>query len=520
MNETDIQHLTAQLSERSAIIDGALDGIVVIDDTGEVRDFNRAAEAMFGYSRAEAIGTQIVELIIPEGHRDRHQAGFHRYVNGGTDPKMIGRRIETEARRKNGELFPVELTIIETQGTDRPVFAGYLRDLTDRRAIEAKLASQREVIHQNEKLGSMGSLLANVAHELNNPLSVVIGQAELLRERLLDKDVKRYSDRILSAANRCAGIVHTFLAAARQKPPVRSTFDAQMPLSVSADLVEHSYASDGVSLTVDIGADLPGLYGDDGQIGQVLANLLTNAQQALGRQPPPKRVALSVEFDASASAIVYSVADNGPGVPNELRSRIFEPFFTTKDEGAGTGVGLAIAHNIISAHGGMLQVGTCPELGGALFELRLPTGSPDRVESEPGLTAQEDAATESRQLRVLVVDDDLDVAETIAELLSLGNMQVEITPHAETAIEKMAAAHYDVILSDLRMPDTDGPTYFKMARERWPGIERRFGFITGDSLNATAAQFLREAEVPVAEKPVTRENLISLITSVRAQRSG
>ena len=517
MNKTDSARLIAQLNERTAIIDGALDGIVVIDDTGIVCDFNRAAESMFGYSREEAIGSQIVELIIPDHHRDQHEAGFRSYIKGGSEPKMIGRRIETEARRKCGELFPVELTIIETQGSDRPVFAGYLRDLTDRREIETKLARQRDMIHQNEKLGSMGSLLANVAHELNNPLSVVIGQAELLRESPLDPAVRQRTDRILSAANRCASIVHAFLAAARQKPPVRRAFDPGLPVTASVDLVEHSYSSDGVELTVDIGDSLPVLFGDDGQIGQVLANLLTNAQQALGGQQPPKRVTLTVTFDNKTGCVVYSVADNGPGVSDELRSRIFEPFFTTKEEGAGTGVGLAIAHNIVAAHHGTLEIGTCARLGGAVFELRLPVGQQEHLDEQTALEAG--GHQEPSQLSVLVVDDDMDVAETVADLLSFSGMQVEITSSAEKALEMMGSNSYDVILSDLRMPNTDGPAYYNEAKQRWPGIERRFGVITGDSLNASAAKFLRTAEVPVAEKPVTRDKLLSLIDSVRAQYS-
>lgn len=202
-----------------------------------------------------------------------------------------------------------------------------------------------------------------------------------------------------------------------------------------------------------------------------------------------------------------------------MRSRIFEPFFTTKDEGSGTGVGLAIVHNIISAHGGTLRVGTCPELGGALFELHLPIDRPDGAGIESSVAAHEELTDAPQPLQVLVVDDDLDVVETIAELLSFKNMRVDVTSNADTAIEKMASADYDVVLSDLRMPDTDGPAYFRMAKERWPGIEKRFGFVTGDSLNAAAAQFLREADVPVAEKPVTRENLLSLVAAVRAQCS-
>ncbi len=507
--------LSTPLKERSAIIDGALDGIVMIDDRGNVLEFNRAAEVMFGYARDEAIGSQIVDLIIPDTHRGQHEAGFDAYVHGGGEAKMIGRRIETEARRKGGETFPVELTIVETAGTERPIFAGYLRDLTERRAMEAKMARQREIINQNEKLGAMGTLLANVAHELNNPLSVVIGQAELLREQPLDAELERQTDRILLAANRCAGIVHTLLAAVRQKPPARTTFPASRPVTSSVDLVEHAYASAGINLDIDIADDLPDLVGDDGQLGQVLANLLTNAHQALSDEAHPGRVVVAVCHEPATNCVIYTVADNGPGVPENLRSRIFEPFFTTKEEGTGTGVGLAIAHNIAAAHGGTLGAGSAPGMGGALFELRLPVNPPAAIVTENGSGAR--CRPQPQMLRVLVVDDDTDVAETIVELLHMHGMEADVATGGRAALVMMQDAGYDFVLSDVRMPDMDGQSFFAAAQQRWPGIESRFGFITGDSLNSGPAKFLSEAGVPVIEKPVTRENLLSIASRIIAR---
>jgi two-component system NtrC family sensor kinase len=507
--------LAAQLREQRAIINGALDGIVVIDDTGIVREFNRAAEDMFGYSRSEALGTPIVELIIPDLHRDRHTAGFQGYVNGTATAQMIGRRIETEARRKDGEIFHVELTIIEMTGTDRRVFAGYLRDLTERREMEAQVARQRESISHNEKLGSMGALLANVAHELNNPLSVVIGRADLLREQPLDDAVKHHTDRIHAAANRCARIVHTFLAAVRQKPPVSRTFPAARPLISSVDLIEHAYQSEGVELRVDIADNLPDLFGDDGQIEQVLANLLTNAQQALSAQQAPKVVEVSVNCTGDAGNVVFRVVDNGPGVPEELRSRVFEPFFTTKSAGSGTGVGLAIAHNIVTAHGGVLSLCGPGQVEGAAFELSLPVGGPSRDFSSSDEVPLD--AADLQGLQVLVVDDEEEVAQMLAELVRGQGMLADVATGGGEALERMQASAYDVVLSDLRMPDMGGPRLVSQATQRWPGVERCFGFVTGDSLSATAAEFLAESGSPVIEKPVTAEALLSLVLKVRAR---
>lgn len=509
LDAPDTERLLARLHERSAIIDGALDGIVVIDDTGIVQEFNKAAEAMFGYDRDEAIGAPIVELIIPDVHRAQHEAGFEAYVAGKSNAQMIGNRIETEARRKCGATFPVELTIIETAGTDRPVFAGYLRDLTRRRAMEAEMKRQSEEIHQSEKLGAMGALLANVAHELNNPLSVVVGQAELMCEQRLDETMERYSQRILAAANRSTEIVRTLLAAVRQKPPVLKAFKADTPLVSSVALVEHAYESAGVDLKVEIEENLPNLFGDEVQIGQVLANLLTNAEHAA---TAGGKVIASVSYDSASASMVYAVGDNGPGVDDDMRVRIFEPFFTTKEEGAGTGVGLAIAHNVATAHSGTLTVGRHGELGGALFELVIPVG--DAANGDAVVTATPQHALQTGSIRVLVVDDDIDVADTIVELLDMEGIEADVANSGYAALERMSDMDYALILSDLRMPGMDGAAFFKQAEALWPDSDRRFGFITGDGLNSAAASFLKDANVPVIEKPVTRDSLRSLLQKV------
>ena len=501
--------LRAQLQERSAIIDGALDGIVVIDTEGVVQEFNKAAEQMFGFERGEAVGASIVDLIIPDVHRARHESGFQSYVSGRSAARMIGRRIETEARRKCGEVFPVELTIIETAGTERPVFAGYLRDLTERRSMEAEMERQREDLHQSEKLGAMGALLANVAHELNNPLSVIVGQAELMRELPLDDRLANYAERMLTAANRSTGIVRSLLAAVRQKPPVRQVFNAEEPLRAAVGLVEHAFASAGTVLDVDVEGDAPSITGDEGQIAQVLANLLTNAQHAA----PSGTGRVSITLCRDGDHVVYTIADNGPGVEDDLKARIFEPFFTTKEEGVGTGVGLAIARNIATAHDGELTFRRHDELGGAAFELRLPARDEATGEIGDGVS-EESGAAPLTGVRVLVVDDDPDVASTVVELLEMEGAEAQTAPSARDALALMGERTYGLVLSDLRMPQMDGAEFFRQARALYPEMECRFGFITGDGLNSSAAAFLKEVSMPVIEKPVTRAALLALASEV------
>ena len=241
--------------------------------------------------------------------------------------------------RLGGTVFPAEVAVVKIaltaengQASDNALtYVAYVRDLSESRALEAEMEEQRKVVAQSEKLGAMGSLLANVAHELNNPLAVVIGQSELLDSHAGDDGTKERAERINGMAKRCASIVRTFLAAVRQKAPERRLFDSAKPVLESLELVDYAYKANGIDLELDLQQDLPPLYGDVSQIGQVLTNLLVNAQQAVATKPQPRHVRLSLSsFDGNRS-LLYRLCDNGPGVAMERRATVFEPSFTTKD---------------------------------------------------------------------------------------------------------------------------------------------------------------------------------------------
>ncbi len=507
--------LAASSQERLAIIDGAIDAIITFGPDGRIREFNPAAEIMFGYTNAAATGKAIADLIIPEKDRSEHDGSLEGYLRKTVPGWEIGRRVELEARHRDGRRIPIELAVVDASSDDSTLFVAYLRDLTETRNLEAEMARQQEALAQTEKLGALGSLLANVAHELNNPLAVVIGQADILSELAEDESVLGRAARIKSAADKCARIVRTFLAAARQKKPESKPFAAATPATESLELVEYGLRTSGIEFTSAIAEDLPSLFGDASQIGQVLANLLINGQQALVERPMPRRAEFRVRRSADDAEVVYEISDNGPGIPAEIRDRIFEPFFTTKAEGSGTGIGLAIAHNIATAHGGSLSVSDNPRLGGATFELRLPV-----YLGEESIDADEAApltANGNGRIRILVVDDEDDVAETIADHLVIAGYLCEIAGGGTSALQVLADHPFDVVLSDIRMPDLDGPALFSAASDRWPGIEKQFGFFTGDSLSPAASKFLRETDVPVIEKPFTRAGLQSLIERVLDQ---
>ncbi len=497
--------LAESSQERLAIVEGALDAIITFDEGGHIRDFNPAAELMFGHSNGEVTGKLVADLIIPEADRSAVSGGLEAFLRHTRPDWAEGRRVEIETRHKDGRRIPTELAVVDASGEQNKLYVAYLRDLTETKRMQ-------DSITQTEKMGALGSLLANVAHELNNPLAVVIGQADILNETVTDEAITARAGRIKTAADKCARIVRTFLAAARQKPPESLPFSAAGPARESLELVDYGFKTSGIEFSVEIDDGLPMLFGDGGQIGQVLANLLINAQQALTERPLPRRAAFQAVTSEAGDEVIYRISDNGPGVPRHIRDKIFEPFFTTKEEGSGTGIGLAIAHNIAAAHGGELSVTDTPELGGATFELRLPVHA-QGPEGDPG-QGDETSRTPSRRVHILVVDDEEDVAETIADHLVIAGYHCEIAGGGTDALEHMSQGAFDVVLSDLRMPDLDGPALYAEAEARWPGTREKFGFFTGDSLSPGASRFLKETDAPVIEKPFTRAALQELIETV------
>ncbi|HYF53504.1 MAG TPA: PAS domain S-box protein, partial [Salinarimonas sp.] len=337
----------------AAVVSSALDCIIVIDEAGCVLEFNPAAETTFGLSRADVLGKPIGDFIVPHHLRDRHAAGFERYIRTG-ERHVIGRRIEIEGLRADGTIFPVELTITEVKLPDRRLFTAHLRDLTAAKEAAAEIEKQRGHIHQIEKLSAMGSLLAGVAHELNNPLAILIAQATLLKDKAPTEDVRRRAERIHAAAERSGRIVKSFVAMARQKPPRREPTDLHDVIRAAAEMTAYGRRSAGIALHLDLAETVPVVSADRDLVGQVVANLLLNAHQVLVDRPDPREIWISTRL--APDGVVLEVADNGPGVAAAIREKVFEPYFTTKPVGAGTGIGLSISRSVVESHGGRITL--------------------------------------------------------------------------------------------------------------------------------------------------------------------
>jgi len=492
------------------ILESALDAIVTTDDHGVILEFNPAAEAMFGLARQRAVGAKIRDVIIPDRLRAAHDAGMAHYLNTG-ESRILNRRIEVMALRGEEE-FSAELTVTSTQVAGRTLFTAHVRDLTQQKEAELEIARQRDRLYQSEKMSALGSLLAGVAHELNNPLSIVVGQALLLEEDGSGEQARRAA-RIRTAAERCGRIVKSFLAMARQRDAEKKPVDLNQIVRAALELLGYAIRSAGIKVTADLAADLPMFSADPDQLSQVVTNLILNAQHALKDMPQPRQLSVRSRYKPAQAEIRLLISDNGPGIEPDLRSRVFEPFFTTKPVGSGTGIGLSICHAFVSAHGGSIEIDETPG-GGATFKIRLPVVA---VEAAHPLTPTESVPEIARR-RALVIDDERDLAELLAEMLEREGFAVEVAFDGEQALAELGRRSYDLVLSDVRMPDLDGPALLRRLQSDWPALVKRLIFITGDTVGLGTGSALDKLGRPVIEKPISPDEMRRVIQETLAER--
>ncbi|WP_205854720.1 hybrid sensor histidine kinase/response regulator [Piscinibacter defluvii] len=379
--------------------------------------------------------------------------------------------------------------------------------LADTTRAEAELARQREALHQSEKLSALGSLLAGVAHELNNPLTVVVGRAMQLEEQAASATDRERAQAIRSAAERCTRIVRTFLAMARRQDAVRSATDLNAVLRGALELLGYQLHSGAVLVRTQLDPALPRVLADADQLSQVFLNLLMNAQQAMAGQPGERR--LRVRSRRHGGQVRMEVEDNGPGVPAELAGRIFDPFFTTKPVGEGTGVGLAVSLGIVQSHGGTLALET-PDGGGARFVVTLPVLGAEETPAPLAGPAPADGAPGAPR-RILVVDDEPEIGALLRELLESAGHMVMLAASGQEALERLSTQAFDVVLTDLKMPGMDGPTLYREIARRDPALAQRVIAMTGDALGGGVQAFVQQHGLPLLHKPFDAPEVLAQV---------
>jgi two-component system sensor kinase FixL len=355
-----------------ALMEAAVDGIIIIDALGVVQKFNRAAEDMFGYSEEELTGRNI-KLLMPEPDRSNHDSYLKKYSEGGV-AAVIGKGREVTGRRKDGELIPVVLSVGEIRQEDGTRFVGIIRDLSEVHATQEQVRQLEEQLLHADRLVILGELTAGIAHEINQPLTAIAAYADAGRkiiERLTaspGQDMELIWERIGEQSRRAAEVVQRLRKLVRSGTVSKGQHNINQIIRHTLLLFEFEVKKSRIELVFHPLESLKPLYVDEIHIQQIMVNLVKNSLDAIsqtGRQDGR----VEIRIRKVASDVLISVTDNGHGVAESDRKHLFEAFFTTKP--MGVGLGLSICKTIAGAHGGNLQYSQ-PEGGGSCFTLSLP----------------------------------------------------------------------------------------------------------------------------------------------------
>lgn len=335
-----------------AIFDKSLDLILVVDQEGIITYANSRLSELTGLDPEDVVGRGVFELI-PVEERERVERYWQALLIN--EPQAL----ETRLERVSGGYTHCLIVASPIVGSDSSLFI--VHDLTEAKDIQAQLL-------QAEKSAALGRLVAGAAHELNNPLTAVLGFAQMLREEAEDEALQEDLDSIIRGALRARRIVQDLLAFARQDSPVRSETDLNETLEESLDHVSNRARRNSVSIEVSLEPELPPIWANAHQLKLVWDNILTNACQAMS---PYGGGTLDVSSERITDFVRVTISDTGPGIPRDHISQIFDPFFTTKGVGEGVGLGLSLCQGIIESHGGTIWVEST-EGKGAAFIVDLP----------------------------------------------------------------------------------------------------------------------------------------------------
>jgi two-component system NtrC family sensor kinase len=495
------------------------------------------------------------------------EAGLHpfapdRFTDEGARTVFIDRLARDGAvsdyllrlRRADDEVIWVEVTasatVIESAGHIR--IEALMRDVSDRKQLEDQSRDLYSQLLQAEKMAALGTTISGVAHELNNPLATILTWSERLAERDLDASTRRGVENIFREAERAARIVRNLLTFARKRHTTRTMVDINQVVRETLALRAYEQRVTNISVIDALAAGVPSVFADPHQIQQVLLNLVINAEQAMLTSNGRGTLMVRTWQESGRDSIVLEVNDDGPGVPEDVRTKIFDPFFTTKEVGKGTGLGLTVAYAIVEEHGGRMWVVSEPGEGASFFvelpvaggKIKIAEAPADMRDGEIGLvpdlaaadvpvrsrltppggrtaprvqmmvTPQATATARLDSQAVLIVEDEAALASAMAEAFGDAGFLVDRAGDGEEALARVEGGHYDLIVSDLKMPRMDGIQLFGALRDRHPALAARIMFVTGDVIGTDAERFLADSGCRWLAKPFRLGELLRIAREV------
>jgi len=491
------------------IIETALDGFIQMDQDGFVLDWNSQAESIFGWSRSEAVGRSLAELIIPLQHREAHAAGIRRYLATG-EGTVLDNRFEIEAQRRDGAPLTVELSVTAFRRRDDTVFNGFVRDLTEKIAKEIQY-------RQSQKMEAIGQLTGGVAHDFNNILTVITGTIEILAEGVAERpELAAIARMIDEAAQRGADLTKHLLAFARKQPLEPRELDVNS-LVVAAGKLLRPTLGEQIEIQTTLEEAPWFAFVDPNQLTTAILNLALNARDAMPDGGKLTIETSNVELDEgyanlngdvkAGPYVLVAISDTGSGIPADLMEKVFEPFFTTKDIGKGTGLGLSMVYGFVKQSGGHIKIYS-EEGHGTTVRLYLPRSV------EKSAVATESAPAErlprGSEIVLVVEDDELVRNYVVAQVRSLGYRTLAADGAGQALDILRGDAEIDLLFTDVIMPGLmNGPRLVAEALKLRPQLGVLY--TSGYTENAIVHHGRLDPGVLLLAKPYRKPQLARMI---------
>jgi PAS domain S-box-containing protein len=462
-------------------------------------EFNRGAEKLLDYTRSEVLGKTCVMLF----GSDRNKCLLEDLASASTPAQR-----STSLTKRDGSTVETVLHVSSLRGEDGEVVGKVWigRDVTELRAAQIQLA-------QTERLSAIGEVISGVAHELNNPLSGVIGFSQLLMARHIDGPVVRALEKINESGLRCQRIIRNLLSFARRHKAERKYLGINGIVEKTLDLKKYQLRVNNIEVVRELDPNVPCTMIDFHQIQQVFLNLINNAQQAMACVRD-RAGRLIVRTSFTNGMIRAEFIDNGEGIDGEILQRIFDPFFTTKAQGEGTGLGLSASYGIVKEHGGRIYATNRNEEG-TIFIVELPI-CPQALEDDEEIADENTTATDNLTAGgyVLIVDDEPFLIDLLMEVLEDAGHRVDTASNGEEAHRKVVANRYDVVITDIHMPQMNGIELYRQILQERPELDGRVVLVTGDLVNGETAKFLSEVNVRTLRKPLEISRITETVRQI------